>query len=911
MPLSLEQLERLSRLLDEAIERDEAGRKAWYEALGPEHADILPDLRKALFPEHRLHLDSLAPKVAVHLSGAPPPLQAGARIGPYALVRKLGAGGMAQVWLAQRADGIMRRDVALKIPSIGSMRPDIAERFARETQALAGLEHAYIARLYDAGLAPEGYPYLAMEYVPGRSITTWCDARRLDIRGRLGLMLQVLEAVQYAHSKGVLHRDIKPSNVLVNEQGGVRLLDFGVARMLEDESTRLTQVWGRALTPEYASPEQFHDEELTPASDVYSLGVMLFELLTGKLPFLAQPPAAGEPLRHPAAEAPTLTGLPSTRIDAAAAEARGGDPARLGRMLKGEIDAIVLKSLALSVEERYPTALAMDRDLRRYLSGEAVQAASASPAYRARKFLARHLVAVAAVAGAILIGALTTALLRAPRADSSSSLASSAVGAAVAAAGVIPPLEKSLVVLPFTDMSEGHDQEPLAEGLTEELIDQLAQNRDLHVIARTSSFYFKGKPATVAEISRMLHVNHVLEGSVRKEGNSLRISVQLIRASDDVQLWSHTYEPKLGGIFRVQDEIVRAVQEPMHLALGLGAAPAPAREHDVRAYALYLNGTYLLNRGNAGDYQKAAELFEKSVQIEPGYALAWAKVGNAWLDRAARGDVPFSEAVPHILAAEQRALSLDARNAGAHFILGQVLRIHDRDWDGAAREYAAAYRADPNGWNGLQARDDLLLFGACRTGDNQEMIANEKTMLELDPLDTGNLYTLADNQLSGRHFEDAVATLAGLQAINPTFPGLQGELSQALLLLGRAQEALDAADKETDEARRTQDRALALWALGRQAESEEALRAFIGKHGADSATQVAEVYAFRGDSRKAFEWLDRALHQNEDLSYFKLDPFLWPLRQDPRYLALSTRLKLEPPASAQGPGTLLRQSAPG
>jgi TolB-like protein/tetratricopeptide (TPR) repeat protein len=806
---------------------------------------------------------------------------------------------MAQVWLAQRADGIMRRDVALKIPSIGTMRPDIAERFARETDLLAGLEHAYIARLYDAGLASEGYPYIAMEYVPGRSITSWCDARRLDVRGRIELMLQVLEAVQFAHSKGVLHRDLKPNNILVNEEGKVRLLDFGVARMILEEGSRLTQLWGRALTPDYASPEQLQDDELAPASDVYSLGVMLFELLTGKLPSRATSTLAVEPLQHAATETATRMELPSTTVDNAAAEARGSNATLLGRALRGEIDAIVLKATAPSVKDRYPTALALDRDLRRYLAGETVEAIAHSFSYRAGKYVARHRTAALAGVAVLLFGGLGYAALPA----SFTTAPSNAGSTAAATARVISVADKSLVVLPFTDMSPGHDQEPLAEGLTEELINRLSQNRELRVIARTSSFYFKGKAVTVEEIARTLNVSHVLEGSVRKEGGMIRISVDLIRGADAANVWSHTYERNVSGIFRIQDEIASMIQEPMHVALGLASVTQPSREHDVRAYTLYLNGAFLLNRGNGDDYKQAAEQFQKSVAIEPEYAQAWAKIGNAWLDRASTGEVSYADAAPHVLEAERHALAIDANYSGAHYILGQVLRIHARDWKGAEKEYAAAYRSDPYGWNGLLARDNLLLFDACRTGDIESMIANEKAMQELDPLDTGNLYTLADNQFSGRHFEDAVATLSGLLVINPKFPGIQGELSNDLLLLGRPQEALEAAAKETDEGRRNLGKALALWALGRQSESEAALLAYIALHAGDSALQVAEVYAFRGDSRKTFEWLERARRQGEDLAYFKLDPFLWPFRQDPRYRALSTRLKLDPPTAPDHAGT--------
>jgi serine/threonine-protein kinase len=203
------------------------------------------------------------------------------------LIRLLGEGGMAEVWLAQRADGSIKREVALKLPMLRRDREDLSSRFARERDILAALEHPHIARLYDAGVSPDGLPYLAMEYVRGERLTAWCDTHRLGVNERLKLVLQVLDALQYAHAHHVIHRDIKPSNILVNEAGHVRLLDFGVAKLLEqhEQQTDLTLVYGRAMTPEYASPELARGDTVEPPSDVYSLGVLLYQLLTGCLPY--------------------------------------------------------------------------------------------------------------------------------------------------------------------------------------------------------------------------------------------------------------------------------------------------------------------------------------------------------------------------------------------------------------------------------------------------------------------------------------------------------------------------------------------------------------------------------------------------------------------------------------------------
>ena len=321
--------------------------------------------------------------------------QPGAIIGPYRLLRSIGAGGMGAVWLAERADGLFQRQVALKLPRSAWPRADLVERMARERDILAALTHANIARLYEAGITAGGRPYLALEYVEGRTIDAYCAGERLDVHARVRLFLQVIEAVAYAHARLVVHRDLKPSNMLVTKEGQVHLLDFGIAKLLEEGSvrdTRLTELSGRPHTPEYASPEQIAGGPLGIASDIYSLGVVLYELLAGTRPYKLQHESIG------ALEAAVL----ETDPDPPSAAVR--EPA-LRKVLRGDLDTIVLKALKKRPADRYATVNALGDDLERYLSGRPVLARPDSSWYRLSKFVRRNALAVGAAS--IVIVSLT------------------------------------------------------------------------------------------------------------------------------------------------------------------------------------------------------------------------------------------------------------------------------------------------------------------------------------------------------------------------------------------------------------------------------------------------------------------------------------------------------------------------
>ncbi len=419
MELTLQAMKTLSKLIDEALDLESDVRSRWvadlstgpYATLQPFLADMLAqhaDMETAFMvapitlPDAALTTGSGSEMNA---------LVAGARIGPYLLQREVGQGGMGAVWLANRVDGAMTRQVALKLPTI-HLTDALAERFSRERDILAQLTHPNIARLYDAGVSDTGRPYLALEYVQGKPIIEHCDAINLPINERLQRFLQVASAVQYAHANLVIHRDLKPSNILVSEDGQVHLLDFGIAKLLDNpkgqaNETELTMLAGRALTLDYASPEQVNGQAISTASDVYSLGVVLYQLLTGQKPYVLKRGSRAELEEAIVANDPTPPSAAVRRGDDAAAAHRALGKDRLARVLAGDLDIIVAKAMKKNPLERYATVAALAQDIQRHLDGLPVEAQPDSWRYRAGKFVTRNRVGVlasAAVVTALLVG---------------------------------------------------------------------------------------------------------------------------------------------------------------------------------------------------------------------------------------------------------------------------------------------------------------------------------------------------------------------------------------------------------------------------------------------------------------------------------------------------------------------------
>jgi tetratricopeptide (TPR) repeat protein len=411
----------LSKLLDEALDVSPEDRDRWLESLPPETAGYKENLRSLLrhagTAETREFLDvfpNLHEAVAdAHAATHGAMLTPGTAVGPYVVEQQIGSGGMGAVWLARRRDGVIKRPVALKLPHAGPLSCQLADRFASERNILAELSHPNIARLYDAGFSADGQPYLALEYVAGEPLTAYCDEHRLDLRERLRLFQQVLGAVQYAHSNLVIHRDLKPSNVIVGHDGRAMLLDFGIAKLIAAESADhnpRTQVGALApaMTLEYASPEQISGPQITTASDIYSLGVLLFELLTGGCPY-----RLGRTTRAALEEAVLTVGpvRPSQSVmTETAASSRGLTVRGLSKALRGDLDTIALKAMKKSPGDRYPTADALSEDIERYLAGEPIAARKDRGWYHTRKFISRHRIAAVA-AGVALAAVLATAAI--------------------------------------------------------------------------------------------------------------------------------------------------------------------------------------------------------------------------------------------------------------------------------------------------------------------------------------------------------------------------------------------------------------------------------------------------------------------------------------------------------------------
>ena len=890
MSLTTIQMARMSKLLDEALPLDEPARRRWLEALPAADRDLALPLREALLGgtdegESAFTLFG-APEESSEMSG----LQPGASVGPYQLIRLLGSGGMAEVWLAQRADGAFKRRVALKLPALAPMRKDLGQRFARERDILASLEHPHIARLYDAGVDAAGWPYLSMEYVRGEPLTEWCDRRRLGLRGRVQLFLQVLAAVEYAHERHVIHRDLKPSNILVTDSGQVRLLDFGVAKLLEGEEgaddAPLTRVYGQALTPVYASPESVRGDPAGPKSDIYSLGVLLFELLAGDRPYRLKAGASRSLLEQAIAVAEVQR--PSTQTTPEAAARRGASRDHLVRELRGDLDLIVLKALEKQPEARYASAAALADDLQRHLDGNPVRAQPPRLPYRLRKFIRRNrtvvAVATAAIVAVVAIAGYEEATRRA--ADRAADEARRA-----AATADLRKTDKSIAVLPFLDLSEAKDQGYFADGLSEELIDLLAQIQSLQVIARTSSFYFKGKDVPIPEIATQLGVAHVLEGSVRRSGHTVRVTAQLIRADSGVHLWSQTYDRDVTDIFKVQDDIASAVVTALKLKLlPTQQVVDPYRSEIAEAYNQYLLGREFGRHGDAANLERAVDAYRKATTLDPQYAVAYVglaftetRIANTAQD-AAGARAEFERARDAV----ERALALAPQLADAYRARAS-LRLETLDFAGARADGENALALAP----GDSRVQSLYGVGLAAFGRVPEAIAAMDRAVGLDPLNSFAWANLGLFLTVNGDYPAARGALDRALAINPDDFASHLALAQLDLLEGRLEDARQEYQQHGSEALRRMGDAMIEHALGHERESQQALKSLIAKHAQDMAYQVGDVYAWLGDNDKAFEWLERAYAQRDSgLNGVQYDPLLAHLHDDPRYQALLGKLQL-------------------
>ena len=802
----------------------------------------------------------------------------GSRVGPYVIDQLIGRGGMGTVWLAHRSDGLLNRSIALKLPHDEWGGSELLPRFARERAILSKLSHPNIAHLYDAGIGSDGRPYLAMQFVLGEPLIEYCVNHRTGVRARLELFLQILAAVHHAHRQGVIHRDLKPSNILVQQDGTVALLDFGVAKLLagaDPEDSNLTRQGVAVLTPHYASPEQAHGDAIGPTSDVYSLGVVLYELLCGRRPFLRQV----EKSWSAATTTQSLEFCPPSKV-VSLSERDGG----LGA-IRRDLDLIVLKALKQNPADRYPDADAFAEDLRRFMRGEPVGARASSFAYRAGMLLLRRrslllIVACAACAVGLLVW--------------------TADGLRQSAQPPFAPPARSIAVLPFVNLSGDAAQDYLGDGISDELLNELSNLSQLRVAARASSFSFKDRPVELAAIARSLNVGALVEGSVRRDGDALRITAQLIDAVTGFQIWSQTYDRKFSDMLKVQAEVATAVANGLRVRL-IGEEAAKLSQADTSnaaAYDAYLRGMQLFYRPNTGEqgYRAAADEFATAAALDPGYAMAFTRRAAALVKVCMIGTNPNERVALRAQArsAAEQAVELAPLLGEAHLALALAHDIGVQDRAEAAREYAQALALAPgSAW--VQ-----LMYGLFTSlgGHYDVAVPAARKAVELDPQNVDTYKGLGVILVGARRFVDADRVFERARQLQPESHFVAFYLTDILLATGQyetARRRCEAADTPLDSDGRRDCLALAYHALGRQADAERQLADFKAQDGDSAAYRYARIYAQWGDRTRAWQWLDKAEQLGDpDLSLLKADWHFDPLRSESRFKAIEARMNFPP-----------------
>ncbi len=612
---------RLKTILGEALEQDSlAGRIGVVKRECAHDTDLLEEAEsllieaEALLNERTDSFEDCAQKAASIFWEEGPP-RGGERVGAYVIVRQLGRGGMGTVFLAERADGEFEKQVAIKILNRGTDTAEILRRFRAERQILARLDHPNIARLLDAGTTDDGLPYFIMDYIVGAPVTRFAIGHKLSTRQRLELFLKICAAVEFAHRNQVVHRDIKPSNILANAEGEPKLLDFGIAKILakEEEAAQSISNEQQRITAISASPEQAKGDPITVATDVHSLGALLYEMLSDQKPHrFSRSRLARE----------ELTAVTSDQIPPPSAVV---SDAQIARLLRGDLDAIVLSAMRREPETRYPTVADFAEDIRRHLEEKPVSARCPTLGYRARCLIKRNgslLVATAAIV--IVLAAAVFASWT--RSEQNSRPTASALTAPTPDAG------KSIAVLPFQNLSSDADNAYFAHGVQEEILTRLAKIGDLKVISRTSTQGYQSQPRHLPEIAKQLDVTNVLEGSVQRAGNQVRVNVHLVNARTGAQLWAETYDRLLSDIFSVETEIAKGIADSLQAKLtgreeqALAAQPT----NNSQAYDAYLRGLVFEEGSNYSSDAvfKAIDFYALAVRLDPNFALAWARLSG-------------------------------------------------------------------------------------------------------------------------------------------------------------------------------------------------------------------------------------------------------------------------------------------
>ena len=826
------------------------------------------------------------------------PLSPGTTVGRYEIRSQIGAGGMGEVFLAR--DTQLGRTVALKIlPDAVAADQTRLQRFVQEAKSASALNHPNILTVYEIGQAAAVH-FIATEFVEGKTLRQHLSNGPMSLIEILDICVQLTSALSAAHEANIIHRDVKPENIMIRRDGIVKVLDFGLAKLAAPEPAAVNpEALTRAIiktdpgtvvgTASYMSPEQARGIPVDLRTDIFSAGVVLYEMVAGCLPF---------------------TGSTSSEVMASILSEKQPQPlARYSREVPTELERVASKALRKNRDERYQTIkdFLLDlKSLKQELEFAAKLERSPSPeiseASDAAEVTATDYPSDRAVRTAIPHG-ITTPL----KTRRTTWLTLTALVVVVASALFFGYSRyagrangstiRSIAVLPFANANGNPDTEYLSDGISESLINSLSKLPGVKVIARSSSFRYKGKEADPQEVARALGVEAILTGRVVHRGDNLMISAELVNASDKTQVWGDQYNRKLADILTVQDEIARRISETLRLRLSGEQQQRLTKRYsdNVEAYQDYLKGRFYSAKSTESGLKKSIEYFNQAIEKDPNYALAWAGLANGYWEDS---DIHISphDAMPKAKQAALKALAIDDSLAEGHCALAIEMTAYDWDWANAEKEFKRAIELNPDyptahaqyGWY-------LSLMGR-----PEEAISELKRATELDPLSTTSNGILGLAYGWAQRNDEAVAQLQKTLELDPeswltmTYLGWvhigEGKFAEAITVLQRA--------------RQIDDNQYVLGALGESyalsGNRTEALKVIEelkqrSKQRYVSPYCVAMIYAGLADKDQAFEWLNKAYEaRSEHLTWLKVDARMNPLRSDPRFAEMMRRVGLTP-----------------
>ncbi|MEO6726436.1 MAG: protein kinase [Blastocatellia bacterium] len=796
------------------------------------------------------------------------------KISHYRILEKLGAGGMGEVYLAE--DGRLGRKLALKIlPAEYTQNPDRLARFEQEARAASALNHPNIITVYEIG-EEAGVHFIALEFVPGSTLRFSLKSSGMDLREALEISIQIISALQAAHEAGITHRDIKPENIMIRPDGYVKVLDFGLAKLTEktdgkvdiEAETRIhaqTEPGTVMGTVTYMSPEQARGVTVDGRSDIFSVGVLLYEMITGRLPF---------------------AGKTASDVIAAILLSEPPPPSHTVASIPAELEWSLSKALRKDCEERYQTIKSFLSDLKHIKSRLEFETELA------RLSRSEMLRAETPGSGSLFSEALTRGFSN----ESNTSILPTGYSSfPQRSSGSLNEID-SLAILPLANACSDPGMEYLSEGITESIINSLSQLPKLRVIPRSTVFRYKGTEVDPQQAGRELNVRAVLTGRVLQLGDSLIVKTELIDVVQQSQLWGEQYRRKLTDIFTLQEEIAEEISRKLRLRLTGEERERLVKRYtdNTAAYHLYLKGRHYAGKRTPEWIRKGVEHFQQAIDLDPNYGLAYAGLADAFAFLASStGGQPPHDTYPKAKAAAQKALELDETLGEAHCSLGFFCLLYDWDFTESERQFKRAIELTPNYANA----HDGYAFYLKATGQHDNAISECLRAQELDPLSLFTMLSLSWAYYFARRYDEAQAQVRRVMEMDPNFGFAHWHLGMIYLQKGRHDDAIASLRKAVN---LTGGIPTFLSHLGhacgkagkhREARQMLAQLESLSKRQYVSSYFVAMVHLGLGDLDRMFECLEKSYEERSgSLAFISVEPILDGVRKDPRFATFDQRM---------------------